>query len=60
MELRRYMKRWAMGTGLRFLGVVILGLIMWLGREVLHPLAAGLGFLGVMIPLLGMELRQVR
>lgn len=54
----KYMKRWALGTGLRFLGVVLVAVLVLVDRSLFPPLPTALGFLGVLIPLLGLELRQ--
>jgi len=56
--IARYMKRWALGTGLRFLGVVLVAVLVLVDRSLFPPLPTALGFLGVLIPLLGLELRQ--
>jgi hypothetical protein len=52
--------RWMIGMGLRLLGVVGFGLLGWLYPERFPPLAAALGLLGVMVPLLFYEARLLR
>ena len=48
------------GMGLRLLGVVLFaGLVIW-DRARFGPLAAGLGYVGVLIPLLFLEVRFIR
>ncbi len=56
----KYMGRWGLGMGLRFLGVVLLALAAGLDPTHFPPFAVALGFLGVLIPLLVLEVRLVR
>jgi hypothetical protein len=56
----KYMGRWGAGMGLRFLGVVLLALAAGLDPVHFPPLAGALGFLGVLLPLLVLEVRLVR
>jgi hypothetical protein len=56
----RFMRAWAMGIGLRFGGVVLLGLAMLAAPEHFPPLPSAFGFLGVLIPLLMLETRLTR
>lgn len=51
---------WLAGTALRLLGVVIFALLVVSDRKTFAPLPSALGFLGVLIPLLMMELRRTR
>lgn len=54
------MARWAMGMGLRLVGVaVFLVLVTW-KREVFPPLPAAIGYVGVLLPLLFSEMRLLR
>ncbi len=53
-------KRWAHGMGLRLGGVVVFGLAATFYAEVFPPLPTALGFLGVLVPLLFMEIRLFR
>lgn len=50
----------AMGMGLRLGGVVLLAAAVLINRTVFPPLPAAIGFLGVLLPLLALEMRQVR
>ncbi|MEK7380120.1 MAG: hypothetical protein AAB075_03820 [Gemmatimonadota bacterium] len=53
----QFMGHWALGTLLRLLGIVmIVGLVVLGG---LPALPTALGFVGVILPLLGLELRLV-
>ncbi len=49
---------WLAGTGLRLGGIVVMVLLVVLDRERFAPLPAALGYLGVLIPLLMLELRK--
>ena len=56
----RFMARWGAGMGLRLLGVVVLALVVALDRTHFPPLPVALGFLGVLLPLLELEVILVR
>ncbi len=56
----RFGQRWAMGMGLRLVGVVLVFVAIAIDRELFPPLATAFGFLGVMVPLLFVEVRYVR
>jgi hypothetical protein len=56
----KYMGRWGAGMALRFLGVVLLALAAGFDPGRFPPVAAALGFLGVLLPLLVLEVRLVR
>ena len=58
--LHDFMGRWAIGTALRFGGAILLMVVALLNPILFPPLAAGLGFLGVLIPLLFLEVRTLR
>jgi F0F1-type ATP synthase assembly protein I len=58
--LHDFMGRWAIGTALRFGGAILLMVVALLNPMLFPPLAAGLGFLGVLIPLLFLEVRTLR
>ena len=58
-SFRRFVGRWGIGMGLRLLGVVLVGVAVVVDRERFPPLPTGLGFLGVMVPLLFLELRRL-
>lgn len=49
---------WLAGTGLRLGGIVVMVALVVLDRERFAPLPAALGYLGVLIPLLMLELRK--
>ena len=59
-NLSKYMARWGAGMGLRFLGVVALAIAAAVDRTHFPALPAALGFLGVLLPLLVLEVRLVR
>ena len=50
------LKRWGVGMGLRLGGVVAFAALVGLDRERFPPLPSALGLLGVLIPLLFMEI----
>lgn len=51
---------WLYGMGLRFLGVVLVGVAAVLARETFSPIPTAFGFLGALLPLLILELRTSR
>jgi hypothetical protein len=53
-----FFKRWAAGMGLRLGGVVALAILASAHPDLFPPLAAAVGYLGVLIPLLFLELRS--
>lgn len=53
----RFFGRWALGSLLRLIGVVMMAALVVVGG--LPALPTALGFVGVIIPLLGLELRVV-
>ena len=55
-----FIKRWGMGMGLRFLGVVAIAVAVGLDRAHFPPITTAVGFLGVLLPLLLFEVRLVR
>ncbi|MFN8652292.1 MAG: hypothetical protein U0133_10350 [Gemmatimonadales bacterium] len=55
-----FLKAVAVGMGLRLGGVVVLAVAMAVDRGHFPPLPTALGFLGVLIPLLFLEVRFVR
>ena len=56
----RFIARWGIGMGLRFLGVVALALASGLDKAHFPPVPVAVGFLGVLIPLLIYEVRLIR
>ena len=59
-NLSKFMARWGAGMGLRFLGVVALAIAAAVDRTHFPALPVALGFLGVLLPLLVLEVRLVR
>lgn len=55
-----FIKRWGMGMGLRFLGVVAIAVAAGLDQAHFPPIPTAVGFLGVLLPLLLFEVRLVR
>lgn len=53
-------RRWGAGMGMRLGGVVALAAAVAVDPEHFPPLASALGYLGVVLPLLILELRLVR
>lgn len=56
----RSVQAFAAGFGLRLLGVVLMTVAIVARRDLFSPLPTALGFLGVTIPLLFMEIRPAR
>jgi hypothetical protein len=56
---REFMMGYARGMGLRLLGVVLVGIVIWLDSARFPALPAAMGFLGVLVPLLFFEARQL-
>jgi hypothetical protein len=54
------MGKWAAGMGLRLIGVAVLPVAVAVDRERFPPLAAALGYLLVLVPLLFYEIRRFR
>lgn len=54
------LKRWGVGMLLRGLGVVLVAVAVAVDRALFPPLPTALAFLGVLVPLLFMEVRLVR
>jgi len=59
-ETVRLLKRWGLGMLLRIVGVALVAVAVTLDRSLFPPLPTALGFLGVLVPLLFMEVRLVR
>ncbi len=58
--LPKFMARWGVGMGLRMLGVVALAVAAAVDRTHFPAIPVALGFLGVLLPLLALEVRLVR
>jgi hypothetical protein len=56
----QFIGAWALGVGLRFSGVVLLAAATLAAPAHFPPLPSALAFLGVLIPLLFLELRLTR
>jgi drug/metabolite transporter (DMT)-like permease len=54
------MARWAMGMGLRLVGVLLFVVAVTWRRDMFPPLPTAIGYLGVLIPLLFYEMRLLR
>jgi hypothetical protein len=54
------LKRWGLGMLLRVLGVALVAVAVTVDRIHFPPLPTALGFLGVLVPLLFLELRLIR
>ncbi len=59
-ETARLLKRWGYGMVLRGLGVALMVIAVTIDRGLFPPLPTALAFLGVLVPLLFMEVRLVR
>lgn len=53
------LQRWALGLALRMVGVAVVGWAVLGWRERFPVLPTALGFVGVLLPLLGLEMRLV-
>jgi hypothetical protein len=56
----KFVGRWGLGIVLRLAGVAAFLLAVLLDRQLFPPLPTALGYLGVIIPLLFMEIRFVK
>jgi hypothetical protein len=59
-ETVRFLKRWGLGILLRILGVALVGIAVTVDRSLFPPLPTAFAFLGVLVPLLFLEVRLVR
>jgi len=59
-KVEKFLKAWGLGMGLRLAGVVAIAVAAGLDPTRFPPLAAALGFLGVLLPLLFYEVRLIR
>ena len=55
-----FVSRWGWGMALRFGGVVVFLVAVLIDRELFPPLPTAFAYLGVLIPLLFMELRFLK
>ncbi len=55
-----FVGRWGLGTGLRLAGVVAFLAAVLIDRELFPPLPTAFAYLGVLIPLLFMEMRFLK
>lgn len=53
-------RRWSIGMGLRVLGIAAFGIASWTAPELFPPLPTAFAYLGVIVPLLFLEIRFLR
>ncbi len=58
--LREMMIRWGWGMGLRLLGVVLFAVAVLMRPDIFPPLPTAFAYVGVLIPLLFLEIRLLR
>jgi hypothetical protein len=59
-ETVRLLKRWGLGMLLRVAGIALVAVAVSLDRTLFPPLPTALAFLGVLVPLLFLEVRLIR
>ncbi len=59
-EFRVFMGRWGLGMGLRLAGVIAFLVAVLVNRVLFPPLPTAFAYLGVLIPLLFMEMRFLK
>lgn len=59
-EFKVLIRRWGIGVGLRLAGVVVFAVAVGVRRDLFPPLPTAFGYLGVVVPLLLMEIRFLR
>jgi hypothetical protein len=59
-ETVRLLKRWGLGMLLRVVGVALVAVAVTIDRTLFPPLPTAFAFLGVLVPLLFLEVRLVR
>lgn len=59
-SLGTLVRRWSVGMSLRLLGAVIWAVAATTNREAFPPLPTAIAFLGVLVPLLFMEIRLLK
>ena len=57
---QRFLSRWGLGMGIRFLGVALFVAAVLANRTVFPPLPSAWGLLAVLVPLLFFEARLIR
>ncbi len=55
-----FLKKYAIGMGLRMLGVTVMAVVIVVRPDLFSPLPTAFGFLGVLVPLLFLEARLTR
>lgn len=58
--LRDMMLRWGVGMGLRLLGVVLFAVAVLIRSDIFPALPTAFGYIGVLIPLLFLEIRLLK
>ena len=58
--LNRFVGRWGFGMALRVGGIVVFVVAVWADRDVFPPAPTAFAYLGVLIPLLFMEMRFLK
>jgi hypothetical protein len=58
--LRDLLIRWGWGMGLRLAGVILFAVAVLIRPDIFPPLPTGLAYIGVVLPLLFMEIRLLR
>lgn len=59
-EFKLLVRRWGMGMGLRALGIALFGGASWFMPERFPPLPTAFAYLGVVVPLLFLEIRFLK
>ena len=59
-EFSVFVSRWGLGMGLRFVGVLLFLAAVLVNRELFPPVPTAFAYLGVLIPLLFMEMRFLK
>lgn len=57
--LKRLLKRWAMGMGLRLMGVALFGVAVYLREDLFPAVPTAVAFLGVLLPLMLSEMKAI-
>jgi hypothetical protein len=58
--LRDMMLRWGVGVGLRLLGVILFAVAVLIRSDIFPALPTAFGYIGVLIPLLFLEIRLLK